>query len=210
MGGCCTLGVTWYSTSVDEADMALNMNFPWSTDGVNHYDVETVMLHENGHVLGLGHSNVSGAVMEPYYGEVRRALHADDIDGVRFLYPLSPAVCGDATCDAGEDQCTCSDDCGAAPTTEAACSDGVDNDCDSLTDEDDLDCCTTTSGESLEELTCRDTIDNDCDSFVDCGDVDCKLDSDCAGLLPVGSVCTDGSQCLSGKCKGKPDSKTCK
>ena len=46
LGGCCTLAVAWYGTSIDEADIALNTNFPWATDGVNHYDVETVMLHE--------------------------------------------------------------------------------------------------------------------------------------------------------------------
>ena len=85
--GCCTLGVTWYSTSIDEADMALNTQFPWSTDGVNDYDVETVYLHENGHVVGLGHSEVVEAIMYAYYGGVRRVLHQDDKDGISALYP---------------------------------------------------------------------------------------------------------------------------
>ncbi|MFB5636662.1 MAG: matrixin family metalloprotease, partial [Nitrosopumilus sp.] len=58
-----TLGVTWYSTNTDEADMALNTNFDWATDGVTNFDVETVFLHENGHVAGIGHSEVSGAIM---------------------------------------------------------------------------------------------------------------------------------------------------
>jgi predicted secreted protein len=84
-----TLGVTWYSTSIDEADMALNTKFSWSTDadGVNDYDVETVFLHENGHVLGLGHSNVPTAVMYAYYGGERLVLDQDDIDGITSLYP---------------------------------------------------------------------------------------------------------------------------
>ena len=60
--GCCTLRVTWFGTSMDEADMALNTKFNWTND----YDPETVFLHENGHVVGLGHSNVVGAVMEAY------------------------------------------------------------------------------------------------------------------------------------------------
>jgi hypothetical protein len=85
----CTLGVTWYATSEpDEADMALNTRVSWRTNGSN-YDVETVMLHENGHVLGLAHSSVSAAVMYAYYGGVRRALHQDDIDGIGSLYPAS-------------------------------------------------------------------------------------------------------------------------
>ncbi|MEE8159665.1 MAG: putative Ig domain-containing protein, partial [Dehalococcoidia bacterium] len=47
------------------------------------------------HGLGLGHSNVDGAVMEPYYEGERRALHQDDIDGISFLYPsgaITPAT----------------------------------------------------------------------------------------------------------------------
>jgi subtilisin family serine protease len=48
--------------------------------------------------------------------------------------------CGDGTCDPDEDQCSCSEDCGPAPATETNCSDGIDNDCDGLTDIGDTDC----------------------------------------------------------------------
>jgi len=82
------LGVTWSGTSIDEADMALNTKFTWNTNGDN-FDVETVYLHENGHVLGLGHSDVTGAVMEAVYAGERRILHQDDIDGIAWLYPTS-------------------------------------------------------------------------------------------------------------------------
>lgn len=82
-----TLGVTWYSTSRDEADMALNKKFSWYTDGIRNYDVETVLLHENGHVAGLGHSNVVEAVMYAYYQGIMRVLHLDDINGISALYP---------------------------------------------------------------------------------------------------------------------------
>jgi hypothetical protein len=87
--GCCTLAVTWYGTSIDEADMGINTNFSWSTDGSNGYDVESVILHENGHVVGLGHSEVGEAVMYAYYVELRRSLDSDDIDGVSSLYPAN-------------------------------------------------------------------------------------------------------------------------
>ena len=80
-----TLGVTWFSTTRDEADMALNIRFNWNDDG-SDVDAETVLLHENGHVLGLGHSNTLGAVMEPVYAGTRRGLHSDDIEGITFLY----------------------------------------------------------------------------------------------------------------------------
>lgn len=91
LGGCCTLGVTWYGTSVDEADMALNTKFSWDTLG-GDFDVETVFLHENGHVLGLGHSEEQKAVMYASYQELHRDLHQDDVDGVIFLYPADATI----------------------------------------------------------------------------------------------------------------------
>ncbi|MHC4068578.1 MAG: glycoside hydrolase family 16 protein [Planctomycetota bacterium] len=56
------------------------------------------------------------------------------------LYQLLPAVCDDGTCDSGEDQCNCPEDCGSPPSTETTCDDGVDEDCDGNTDCDDSDC----------------------------------------------------------------------
>jgi len=91
IGSSRTLAVTWYGTSTDEADMAFNTRFQWYTGTGTplrgQYDVQTVALHENGHVAGLGHSNIDGAVMEPYYEGVRHALRADDIAGLSYLYP---------------------------------------------------------------------------------------------------------------------------
>ncbi|KAI5341101.1 PREDICTED: metalloendoase [Prunus dulcis] len=75
----------------------------WPTDGRFHYDadetwvvgavpggvdLETVALHEIGHLLGLGHSSVPGAIMLPeiLIGVTRQSLHADDIQGIRALY----------------------------------------------------------------------------------------------------------------------------
>jgi Matrixin len=90
LSGCCTLAVTWFSTGRDEADMGINTRFKWSTsvptpDG--RYDLESVLLHENGHVAGLGHSADTNAVMYAYYSGLRRVLSQDDIDGISFLYP---------------------------------------------------------------------------------------------------------------------------
>ncbi|MEP7141750.1 MAG: matrixin family metalloprotease [Ferruginibacter sp.] len=60
----------------------------WSLTGTGStFDVETVALHEIGHLLGLDHSAVAGSVMFPSYGGVRRALTQDDINGARLLYP---------------------------------------------------------------------------------------------------------------------------
>jgi hypothetical protein len=84
-----TLGVTWYSTSIDEADMAINTRYAWSTGCTQvggAYDLETVYLHENGHVAGLGHSSDSAAVMYPSYQTARCVLGQDDKNGLASLY----------------------------------------------------------------------------------------------------------------------------
>ena len=49
-------------------------------------DLETVALHEIGHLLGLAHSSVPGSVMFPTYSGERRRLTADDINGIQALY----------------------------------------------------------------------------------------------------------------------------
>jgi hypothetical protein len=56
------------------------------------------------------------------------------------LYEYTPGVCDDGTCDPGEDQCNCPEDCGTPPTTETTCDDGVDEDCDGDVDCADADC----------------------------------------------------------------------
>ena len=84
-----TLGVTWYSTSIDEADMAITSRVAWSTGCVQSgsaYDLETVFLHENGHVAGLGHSSDRNAVMYPSYQTARCTLGTDDRNGIAALY----------------------------------------------------------------------------------------------------------------------------
>ncbi len=91
----CTLGVTWYSTSIDEADVALNTKVSWVHDCSSTgpaTEAETVILHENGHVLGLGHSEVSAAVMAAFYDGAQCQLHQDDADGVSALYPADGAT----------------------------------------------------------------------------------------------------------------------
>lgn len=54
--------------------------------GVQPIDLVTVAAHEIGHALGLGHSNVACALMNPFYTGSHRYLSQDDIDGIRSIY----------------------------------------------------------------------------------------------------------------------------
>lgn len=55
----------------------------------NAFDLETIALHEIGHVLGLGHSMDENAIMFPSIGAgVRKGLNEDDIRGIKTLYNL--------------------------------------------------------------------------------------------------------------------------
>ena len=51
------------------------------------FDLETIALHEIGHLLGLDHSLVEGAIMWPsIHSGVTQGFHRDDIDGLKALY----------------------------------------------------------------------------------------------------------------------------
>lgn len=50
-------------------------------------DLFQIAAHEIGHALGLNHTKVRGAVMEPYYKyKADFKLMKDDIEGIQFLY----------------------------------------------------------------------------------------------------------------------------
>jgi hypothetical protein len=57
-------------------------------------DKISVIAHEIGHAIGLGHSEDNAALM--YYRTVkqRKKLGQDDIDGVSYLYPVHVDGCG--------------------------------------------------------------------------------------------------------------------
>ncbi len=80
-----------------DADIAFNgLDYRWSVgdEGVRT-DLQSIVLHEVGHFLGLDHTEVAGAVMVVDYeeGMIRRDLGQDDIDGIASLYPCASPPC---------------------------------------------------------------------------------------------------------------------
>jgi len=78
------------SNKILQVDTIFNDDLIWSTASTppeGTFDVQSVMLHEFGHWLGLWHS-ASPAVMQPTLGpgKKRRQLEPDDIDGGKATY----------------------------------------------------------------------------------------------------------------------------
>lgn len=74
-------------------DLHLEDDELWTLDpnqSLPAVDVFSVVLHELGHALGLGHSDIPGSVMYPYY-RTATGLTAEDIRAIRELYAARTA-----------------------------------------------------------------------------------------------------------------------
>lgn len=102
VGGAVAVAIFTYSTTtgiISESDIVFNPSQGFSTTGLGSaQDVESVAAHECGHFVGQEHTPCMHATMFPFNGNgntFNRTLAADDIAGLRTLYPGSwPAQLG--------------------------------------------------------------------------------------------------------------------
>ena len=112
--GATSFLIDMTSGAIVEADIFFNSRFAFSVapnGQPERVDLESVVLHELGHLLGLGHSAIgetersasgnrrvigTGAVMFPIAlaagATADRVLQADDIAGISDLYPAPPTL----------------------------------------------------------------------------------------------------------------------
>jgi FtsP/CotA-like multicopper oxidase with cupredoxin domain len=188
-----------------------DVRFDTNAATTSAYDGRTIMhchILEHEDQGAMGWMDLQGGAAPPSFPNDTPAVPFGD------YYDLAASVCGDATCDGGEDSCNCAADCGAPPSSELTCDDGVDEDCDGVTDCDDTDCdadaacsvpfcgdATCDAGEDScncaadcgappsSELTCDDGVDEDCDGVTDCDDTDCDADAACAAPFCGDATC---------------------
>ena len=78
---------------IAEADIEINSDVPWYNNGsANGYDIQNVMTHELGHMLGLldeynGTYSESTMYYDTDYGETKkRTLEQDDLNGFNVIF----------------------------------------------------------------------------------------------------------------------------
>lgn len=95
-GSCLAATLTGYysGSTIYDADVYTNTRYSYTssreTDGCSgEFDMDGIMVHEVGHVIGIGHSSVTGATMYPSVSSCNynnRTLESDDIAAKNDLY----------------------------------------------------------------------------------------------------------------------------
>ena len=95
-GKCLAATLTGYysGNTITDADVYTNQRYSFTssreTDGCSgEFDIDGIMVHEVGHVIGIGHTNVGGATMYPSVSSCNttvRSLEADDVAAMNDLY----------------------------------------------------------------------------------------------------------------------------
>ena len=84
--------ISWVGNQIRQANILINADtikfYSEVATGVNQVDLESVLLHELGHVLGLKHNDKRPGIMATYLKEnsERRKILTADLDSVRCEY----------------------------------------------------------------------------------------------------------------------------
>jgi hypothetical protein len=199
-----------------DADIHVNgVDFRFSLDGAaGTLDLRSILIHELGHALGLGHSSDPRATMFATGSGLRwRSLEKDDIAGICSLYPgqgaagcaanacPSPFLCVAGSCQRpGEARNVCSPCMRVADACEGA--------------GDDARCIDIGTGTAVGRVCGRAcATDVECSAGFHClatttsGDRQCVSDVGCkngASPCQIDAQCKD-SRCRGGACVGPPD-----
>jgi hypothetical protein len=106
-----------------DADIVTNTRYSWTSQSEDpngagcssEFYIEGVQVHEVGHLLGLGHTNVNGATMYPSVASCNNgpaSIENDDAAGIQALYSGSgPGGGGGCTDGQKGDSCNSNSDC---------------------------------------------------------------------------------------------------
>jgi hypothetical protein len=104
-----------------DADILTNHNYDWTSESeggcsAGEYFIEGVQVHEIGHGLGLGHSDVAGATMYPTVAACDNGpatIEGDDAGGLVALYGQDDSSGGGGSCALGQvgDSCSSNGQC---------------------------------------------------------------------------------------------------
>lgn len=100
-----TNGATGFRIIIEPNVTFGGITLPWidgtAGPGVNALNLQTVIMHELGHAVGLNHPNAAGNVMSSPQvpGDDPAAYSADDRAGLAFLYPAQALPGGLGTCE---------------------------------------------------------------------------------------------------------------
>lgn len=88
----------WMATTNGEIlgfDIRISRNYNWSNGAASgRYDIATVVAHEVGHGIGLGHGPSSSDLMHALIQQgSAKGLGAGDRSGAAFLYPAPDPIC---------------------------------------------------------------------------------------------------------------------